>query len=138
MMAAVIRQFVPSQRENRGFAHMPGGLRATGDDRDVRQMPDAADQGGDAQQPERREQQPDFGIVTHARLFSWVFCPITGWSRRTAPVIPYCHGNHSKRGIFTWRNILSWRPSSWAPPPAATPGASAPSPAAASAQGRAP
>jgi hypothetical protein len=70
MMAAVIRQFVPSQRENRGFAHMPGGLRATGDDRDVRQMPDAADQGGDAQQPERCEQQPDFGIVTHARLFS--------------------------------------------------------------------
>jgi hypothetical protein len=90
MTAAVIRQFVPSQRENWGFAHMPGGLRAVGDDRDVRQMPDACRPGRRCPAARLRYRSP--------RRFPYVGGRVTVWSRRTAPVISYCHGKRQQTG----------------------------------------
>jgi len=88
MMAAIIRQLMPGQAlgKQRGFAHVPGRLGTPRRHSGVGHVPHRADQGGNPEQPERREQQPGFDILIHRRFTPSAVVPplaaITGWPQR--------------------------------------------------------
>ena len=67
MMAALVGQFVPSQAfgKERSFAHVAGRLRTPRDKSGMDHVPNTADQGEGAEQPEGREKEPDFDVVVH-------------------------------------------------------------------------
>src|SRR3990167_7405321 len=61
MVPAIVAEFMPLQatRKERGPGHVAGGLGAAMHDHEMDHVPDGAENGGDAQQPERREHEPD-------------------------------------------------------------------------------
>ena len=63
----MIGQFVPRQAFGKaaGLRTWPAAWARRVTNHGMHHVPEAADQGGDSQQPERREQQPDFDIVIH-------------------------------------------------------------------------